>query len=530
MIRLLSAPAGISIPANCEGFCFEWTQSRKNLGSLPPMIRLAVCVQLSGNAETDLQGENSKPGAERRREQWFVSAVGDRKCHAYGAALEYFSCTAASSSDASQLQGCSRELRTASLADMLWRPLELHTLHVLKQPAKPQKLPCVELEGGGDTPGKNGSCIVLRVGFWCDAHEPPDEETETHERCRSGSQLHKPSAVRLSGNALVAARAATLQQLLTPAELSEVQALADAAAVDDAGAVLLDLDARPGETRLTKKDRTRLYDAICGLHETLHCSLIDQDGQARVIKISRDDRVTEAVPGSDQPFAVAGDVGSAHAPAKACQVLDAVEFGVLQLVQLTECSNGHFGCPNVAQGGHEKKRRNLLDSVTEIQASATAVRLNALLELFEGKAGHSFHNFSTSLTASQRKCQRQVSRAMCSGSFLVRCNDDEAEGTAYDPIESCWVVLTICSPGFLYRQIQHMIGCGMSTTHLSRAYEYMGLTCVCFCVQYWRWLLGQCRRNTCSTRCTVALATVLEPAVEERSCAHLVHHSELLHW
>ena len=79
-LRLLSTPAKFSIPSDGTGWYFEWTQARKRWGSSPPMIRLAVCIQVPGR-----DGD-----ADHGQGQWFVSAVGDRKCHAYGAALEYF--------------------------------------------------------------------------------------------------------------------------------------------------------------------------------------------------------------------------------------------------------------------------------------------------------------------------------------------------------------------------------------------------------------------------------------------------------
>jgi hypothetical protein len=408
------------------------------------MIRLAVCVE---------QG---------RKEQWFVSAVGDTKCHAYGAALEYFSCTAAAASEeeqGSEQQVCgSHELRTAALAEMLWRPLELHTLHILKQPAKPVRLPLVEEEGDGA-----GSCVVVRrLGFWCDASDLPSEDTEKLETCTIGSQLYKPSVRQLSGDALAAARIATLEELLTPTELREVQALAAetaaAAAARGAGRVLLlDPQARPGGASLTKKDRTRLYDAIGSLESTLRCTLLDEVGQPRMIKVWRDETQASTVPsaGADDTAGRGADAKQAAVGGAECKgpALDAVEFGMLQLVELTDDAGSYF-CPHLPKDTSNGTKQNddkLVGTVVATEASATAARLNALLKVFEGKAGHSFHNFSTSLTASQRKCKRQVTRAMCSGSFLLR--REEGSGCS-------WAVLTLCSAGFLYRQIQHMVGCG----------------------------------------------------------------------
>lgn len=430
------------------------------------MIRLAVCVQVPNDMDAESQGKSSETVLEQRKEQWFVSAVGERKAHAYGAALEYFSCTAVGSSDPSRPEKACHELRTASLADMFWRPLELHTLHILKQPAKPQKLPFVELKND-QMQDKIGRYVVLRrLGFWCDGHEPPAEDHEKQETCTAGSQLHKPSVERLSGSALAAAREATLRELLTPAELAEVQALAAGVggAVDDSetspggdpNTVLLDPEVRPGGKSLAKKDRTRLYDSINSLDQSLRCTLIDEDGQARVIKVWRDNQAAEVASGPHLCAAADNDKKQ-QASSAACAVLDAVEFGMMQLVQLeddTDCT----GCADfTAPGGQAEQDAKLLDSVVAIQASGTAKRLNTLLRLFEGKGGHSFHNFSASLTASQRKCHRQVSRAMCSGSFLI--GQPEVEGTRSDPIANCWAILTVCSPGFLYRQIQHMIGC-----------------------------------------------------------------------
>lgn len=63
-----------------------------------------------------------------------------------GAALEYFGCAALTAER-------QRELRTLDLSAMLWRPVEMQTLHILKAPNKPAALP--------------GKCRVVRFGFWC---------------------------------------------------------------------------------------------------------------------------------------------------------------------------------------------------------------------------------------------------------------------------------------------------------------------------------------------------------------------------
>lgn len=497
-LALTTAPAEIHISGTSKGYYFEWTQSRKHLGTLPPMIRLAICVLVPANVVAESQGKDRVRQVEQDEEQWFVSAVGDRKCHAYGAALEYFSCTAVNSPDPTRPnEGCV-ELHTTGLDDMLWRPLELHTLHVLKQPAKPQKLPFV-LEKNGAT---KSSIELRRVGFWCDASEPPSEDTDKQEVCSTGSQLHKPSAARLSGSALAAARTATLQELLTPTELFEVKALIGPPALGDCssasteesstatdGAVVLDPESRPGGLKLTKKDRTRLYDAINGLDPALRCTLIDEVGQTRVIKVWRDAQMKEPVSESRSP----ADDGAAP-----CRVLDAVDFGLLQLVQLADGESRLSTTLRKDEDG--KNPGGLLDDVAMIQASATTSCLNGLLGLFEGKAGHSFHNFSASLTASQRKCRRQVARATCSGSFLLLRKDDDGGCTSQYPVEQCWAVLTVCSSGFLYRQIQHMIGCGTPTLlgtfsiicRSVRAHVHVLGTCLTVCCDCRRMFVCRC--------------------------------------
>jgi len=85
--------------------------------------------------------------------------VGEGRCHARGAGMEYFGCAALTTER-------QRELRTVDLTAMVWRPVEMRTLHILKSPSKPAALP----EGQ-----------VVRFGFWCDGNDLPSEDTASAE-------------------------------------------------------------------------------------------------------------------------------------------------------------------------------------------------------------------------------------------------------------------------------------------------------------------------------------------------------------
>ena len=210
------------------------------------------------------------------------------------------------------------------------------------------------------------------------------------------------------------------------------------------------LDLQGGRGNLTKKERTALYDSIGGLDPVLRCTLLDPpDGgvATRVIKVYVD---TATVP-EPEPELVEGCEDGSN-----LSVLDRVEFGVLQLVrQVLADGDTLAGClsgsPQLTAGAVASDEPG---AVASAAASETAAALVALLQVFEGKQGHSFHNFSgASLTASQRKCKRQLSRAACSSFLLQEAGSGSEKGW------SVWAVLTFTSPGFLFQQIQHMAGC-----------------------------------------------------------------------
>lgn len=275
-----------------------------------------------------------------------------------------------------------------------------------------------------------------------DGNEVPSEDAASAEACTVGSTLHKPSKQQLlTGAELAATRTATLESLLTPAEVASVQALT--ARTEEAEGACVTLDLEGGRGNLTKQQRTALYDAIGGLDPGLRCTLLDppEGGVSmRMIKIWMDTAV-EPEPELEEG---SGGCGSS--------VLNWVEFGVMRLVELLVDGETPQGSPQLVVGGAASDDE--AGAVATAAASDTAAALELLLQVFEGKQGHSFHNFSgASLTASQRKCKRQLSCAACS-SFLL-----QQEGPNGNEKWGVWAVLTFTSPGFLFQQIQHMAGC-----------------------------------------------------------------------
>eukprot|EP01052_Picozoa_sp_SAG31_P013230 SAG31_NODE_792_length_12047_cov_14.428607_3_plen_592_part_00 len=126
-----------------SGYWVEWTQRRRLCGTQPPMIRIAILCSIK-------DGVSARSGG-----QWYASAVGEGRCHARGAALEFFGCGALPTVSAEDGQPQQQwDLRALSLSSRAttWRRIDYETLRLLDTPPVP--LPA--------------AAHVIQLGLWCD--------------------------------------------------------------------------------------------------------------------------------------------------------------------------------------------------------------------------------------------------------------------------------------------------------------------------------------------------------------------------
>lgn len=285
------------------------------------------------------------------------------------------------------------ELQTLPLSDALgaktlWRRMDEHTLQLHDDAPAPL----------------SDEAKILRLGIWCDS---TPFASAADERATHGST-----------SLLQATQQATALAVLSPLQRERLETLG-------AGQVFVSPVQHTDGRILSRSERGALCAAINALNPDVCCSIVKQGNQHCLNLVHREDRPV-TVENCLDPFEV-------------------LEVGLLQLVEYSLQDK----LPADA-GGESGAVVNSAASATAIcAASSTGLQLCRLLERLEGD--RSFHNFSTSLLPTQRKCQRQLARAGCSGFVLQRGAHGEGAWSAY-------AVLSFTAKGFLFHQIQHMVG------------------------------------------------------------------------